>query len=287
VGVLLRDGVFGLPVNTPPPGPGAIQARRPFVGVFPNVAGIGYQTNLLTANYKSVQTVLERRFAGGWGGRLGYTWAHHVLTQPDGQYPFTSIPAGANPFPAMLSNVKLETLDEPQDIRQRFTMGVNYELAFARGATGIAGVLAKGWQVNGIAVLQSGRPFTVTNNSARGNTGSADRPNMIASPNLPGSQRTLTRWFNTDAFEPQPLNTLGNARASIVRGPGLITIDLSFFKDFVPRAGTQIQFRLEAFNVTNRANFDTLGVALGASNFGVISSAGPARNVQVALKLMF
>ncbi len=287
VGVLLRDGVVALPVNTPPPGPGAIQARRPLVAVFPNVAGIGYQTNLVTANYKAMQAVLDRRFAAGWGGRVGYTWAHHVLTQPEGQYPFTSIPGGANPFPAMLNNVRLERLDEPQDIRHRLTLGLNYELGIARESRGLVGILAKGWQVNGVAVIQSGRPFTVTNNSARGNTGSADRPNLVGDPTLPRNERSITRWFNTAAFEPQALNTLGNAPASIVRGPGLMTIDLSFFKDFVPRTGTQLQFRLEAFNLTNRANFDTLGVALGAANFGTIGSSGPARNVQLALKLMF
>ena len=255
--------------------------------MFPNVAGIGYQTNLQTANYKAVQAVLDRRFAGGWGGRVGYTWAHHVLTQPEGQYPLTSIPAGPNPFPAMLNNVKLEKLDEPQDTRHRLTLGLNYELGVARGSTGLVGILAKGWQLNGVAVIQSGRPFTVTNNSARGNTGSADRPNLVGNPTLPRNERSITRWFNTAAFEPQALNTLGNAPASIVRGPGLMTIDLSFFKDFVPRTGKLLQFRLEAFNLTNRANFDTLGVALGASNFGTIGSSGPARNVQLALKLMF
>ena len=66
-----------------------------------------------------------------------------------------------------------------------------------------------------------------------------------------------------------------------------MTIDVSFFKDFVPRRSARIQFRLEAFNVTNRANFDLPGSALGASNFGVISSAGQARNIQLALKLIF
>ena len=287
VGVLLRDQIVGLAVNTPPPGPGAIQARRPFVAVFPNVAGIGYQTNAQSTNYQSVQMVLDRRFAGGWGGRVGYTWAHNKVTGPDGQYPFTSIPAGVNPFPAMLKNLKYETMDDGQDIRHRVTLGLNYELGLARDATGIAGALVKGWQVNGVAVLQSGRPFTVTNNSARGNTGSADRPNMIADPELPRDQRTLARWFNTAAFEPQPLNTLGNTPGNNLRGPGLMTIDVSFFKDFVPRRSARIQFRLEAFNVTNRANFDLPGSALGASNFGVISSAGQARNIQVALKLIF
>lgn len=291
VGVLGRDQVVSLAVNTPPPGPGAIQARRPFVNVFPTVAGIGYRTNMQTSNYQSVQMVLDRRFSDRWGGRVGYTWAHNQVTGPDGQYPFTAIPAGTNPFPAMLGNVKYEKADAGsnliQDIRHRLTVGLNYELGAARNATGIVGLLAKGWQVNGVAVMQSGTPFTVTNASARSNTGSGDRPNLIGDPDLPGNERTLVRWFNTAAFEPQPLNTLGNAPANFLRGPGFMQIDLSFFKDFVPREGTRLQFRVEAFNVTNRTNFGNPGSALGASTFGVISSAGQARNVQLALKLLF
>jgi hypothetical protein len=64
----------------------------------------------------------------------------------------------------------------------------------------------KGWQVNAIAVLQSDTPFNITNGSARSNTGSGDRPNQTKDPNLPSSERTLTRWFDTSAFEEQPLS---------------------------------------------------------------------------------
>lgn len=69
-----------------------------------------------------------------------------------------------------------------------------------------------------------------------------------------------------------------------MHGPGFASLDLSLFKDFVPRDGTRIQFRIEGFNVTNRANFGNPGGALGTSRFGVISSTGQARNVQLALK---
>lgn len=287
VGVLGRDLVVSLPVNTPPPGQGSVQPRRPLVNVFPTVAGIGYRTNAQTSNYRAVQMVLDRRFSAGWGGRVGYTWSHHRVTAPDSQYPFTSIPAGANPFPAMLNNIRYETADAGQDIRHRLTLGLNYELGFARDATGVAGFLAKGWQVNAVAVMQSGTPFNITNGSARSNTGSGDRPNQIKDPKLPSSERTLTRWFDTSAFEPQPLFTLGNTPLNLMRGPGFANLDFSFFKDFVPRAGTRIQFRIEAFNVTNRANFGNPGGALGTSSFGVISGAGQARNVQLALKYLF
>lgn len=69
-----------------------------------------------------------------------------------------------------------------------------------------------------------------------------------------------------------------------MHGPGFASLDLPLFKDFVPRDGTRIQFRIEGFNVTNRANFGNPGGALGTSSFSVIISAGQARNVQLALK---
>jgi Carboxypeptidase regulatory-like domain len=287
VGVLGRDLVVSVPVNTPPPGPGAVQGRRPLVNVFPSVAGIGYRTNAQTANYRALQLILDKRFSAGWGGRVGYTWSHHRITAPDSQYPFTSIPAGLNPFPAMLDNIKYETADAGQDIRHRLTVGVNYELGLAREATGVAGFLAKGWQINAIAVMQSGTPFNITNGTARSNTGSGDRPNQIKESNLPSDDRTLTRWFDTSAFDAQPNFTLGNTPLNSMHGPGFASLDLSFFKDFVPRSGTRIQFRIETFNVTNRTNFGNPGGALGTASFGVISSAGQARNVQLALKYIF
>ena len=287
VGVLSRDQVVNVGVNTPPPGPGPVQARRPLVNVFPSVAGIAYRTNAQTSNYRAVQLILDKRFSAGWGGRVGYTWSHHRVTAPNSQYPFTSIPAGRNPFPAMLDNIIYETADAAQDIRHRLTFGVNYEIGVARNATGITGFLAKGWQINAIGVMQSGTPFNITNGTARSNTGGGDRPNQIKDPNLPSGERTLTRWFDTSAFEAQPLFTLGNTALNAIHGPGFASLDLSVFKDFVPRDGTRIQFRIETFNLTNRANFGNPGAALGTSSFGVISSAGQARNVQFALKYIF
>jgi len=83
------------------------------------------------------------------------------------------------------------------------------------------------------------------------------------------------------------LFTLGNTPLNAMHGPGVATLDLSVFKDFVPRNGTRIQFRIEAFNITDRVNYGNPGSALGTSSFGVISSAGPARNVQLAVKFLF
>jgi hypothetical protein len=166
-------------------------------------------------------------------------------------------------------------------------LSFNYEMPFARGATGVTAILAKGWQVNVISVMQSGTPFTVTNSSARANTGGGDRPNQIGDSELPEDERNVTRWFNTAAFEAQPLNTLGNVGLNSLYGPGLATWDVSGFKTFEAGAA-RVQFRIETFNLFNRANFDNPGVAFGSATFGVISATRTrARNIQLGLKVLF
>ena len=290
VGVMGRDIVSNLAINTPLPGAAPVNPRRPFAQVFPGIAtGFNVRGNFQESTYRSVQTMLEKRFSNGWGARFQYTWSHNELYAPDGQAPFSSIPALANPYPEMLEFLQYETSDQGQDVRHRGTVSANYELPFAREATGLTGALAKGWQVNVVGVMQSGTPFTVQNSSARANTGGNDRPNQVCDPNLPGGERTVDRWFDTSCFVAQPLNTFGNTGTNTVRGPGLMSFDMSVFKSFVPYGGHQLQIRVEAFNIFNRANFANPDANAGASTFGIISSTGNnlSRNVQLAVKYLF
>jgi outer membrane receptor protein involved in Fe transport len=288
VEILRRDELGGgLQLNNPPPGPGSVGARRPFRDIFPDVGGIGYTANVASTDYRALLLQLERRFTSGWGGRVAYTLSKSDTTSPDGQYPFSETPAGANPFPRMLDFVRHETGPSGEDRRHRLTFNLSYELPFAEEASGVAGALARGWQVNLIGVFQSGTPFTVTNASPRANTGGGDRPNQIADPELPRGERTVARWFNTAAFEVQPLFTLGNVGVNSLYGPGLATVDLSLFKTFL-MGEARTQFRLEVFNLFNRANFGNPNSAFGSSAFGVINSTvGRGRNVQLALKVLF
>ena len=92
--------------------------------------------------------------------------------------------------------------------------------------------------MNVISVMQSGTPFTITNASARSNTDEGDRPNQIGDSKLPESERIVTLWFNTAAFEAQPLNTLGNVGLNTLYGAGLMTWISPLFKSFRTGAGT-------------------------------------------------
>jgi hypothetical protein len=105
---------------------------------------------------------------------------------------------------------------------------------------------------------------------------------------------------NAAGVPPQCFNLRGNAGRNIIPGPGLVNLDLSFFKNNPVRRISEnfnVQFRAEIFNVLNRANFDLpvnpdntdIFDSSGApsDSAGVITSTAPARIVQFALKVIW
>jgi hypothetical protein len=147
-------------------------------------------------------------------------------------------------------------------------------------------MLAKDWGVNAIVVLSTGIPFDITNSAARANTGGVDRPNSLGDPTT-GFQQSPSQWFNTAAFASQPLYTFGNLGRNVVHAPGRKSLDIAIHREFTPKEGLRLQFRAEIFNATNTPPFGAPGAAFGSPTFGVISSAGLPRNIQLALKLLF
>jgi len=129
----------------------------------------------------------------------------------------------------------------------------------------------------------------VTNAAARMNTGGTDRPNLIGDPELPKSERTLQRWFNTAAFVAQSQFTAGSAPATVLHGPSQRRLDLSLFKDLGLSQGRKLQLRAEVYNVTNTPNFVNPNAQLGNPAFGSIASTGNSipRQMQFAAKFLF
>ena len=115
------------------------------------------------------------------------------------------------------------------------------------------------------------------------------RPNLVGEPELPASERTLNRWFNTDAFaafSPAP-QAFGNAGVGIMRGPGVANFDFTLSKNFQITDRRQVQFRTELFNAFNHPNFGPPNISRDSSGFGQILSAANARIVQFGLKFYF
>jgi len=155
------------------------------------------------------------------------------------------------------------------------------------------GALLSDWQVSGIVTLQSGRPFTVAllqeidnSNTGRANLGfgNNDRPNVVGDPAL--GDPSADRWFDTGAFVFPAFGTFGSSGRNTVDGPGYQNVNLAVMKH-VPLGGSKLQFRLEAFNLFNRTNFNQPDNFLGSPTFGQILSAQSPRRVQLGAKVLF
>jgi hypothetical protein len=180
----------------------------------------------------------------------------------------------------------------------RFPLGGNlvlsyiYELPlgtgkrFGGGFNKTVNAFLGGWQVSGIATFKDGFPLTIS--SATNNTnsfGGNQRPNIIGS--LHTDHPSITKWFNTEAFVlPSPF-TFGNTPRTLsgLRSPGYNNWDLAIQKWWTVNERVKLQFRTEMFNAFNRSNFTGPNTTYGDPQFGTISSAFAARDIQFAGKL--
>ena len=279
-------GLLGdLLINQATPGTGSIQLRRRF----PQYAAINYWTPIGFSTYHSLQLKAEQRFANGLTFLAAYTYGKAIdLT---GSPIFGDTVAGG---PQQKGNIFENKGLAGYDIRHRLVVSYDYALPVGRGKQFLAtanrlvdGFLG-GWQLNGITTVQTGSPFTVfvggDPNSTGGGTLRADR---LADGRLSRSERSVAEWFDTSAFRAPALFQFGNSGRDILTGPGLVNFDASLFKDFNFSESKRLQFRGEVFNVFNHPQFMIPGQTINTPTFGVITSAGTAREMQLALKLYF
>jgi hypothetical protein len=268
---------------------------------YPAFGDIQWMENRVDSSYHSLQAQLERRFSNGLTGLVSYTWGKALTGAPD--HISTSgggagIDTGTFREPQDSNNLRAEKGPAEFDIEHRFVASYVWELPFGRGRrygsdwSGATEFLLGGWQLTGIHVLQSGLALTATLGGATVlNLGGERRarPNLVGDPVLPESERTLNRWFNTDAFaafNPAP-QAFGDAGVGIMRGPGYVNFDFTLAKNFNLDERRYFQFRTEVFNAFNNANFGPPNIMRDSSGFGQILTASPARILQFGLKFYF
>jgi hypothetical protein len=185
------------------------------------------------------------------------------------------------------------------DVRHSLNFSGIYHLPIGHGQRFLGNMrrsgefLAGGWQFNGILQMRTGTPVNVTTNGGiKGCPGM--RPNLVADPVIPKGERTLQRYFNTDAFKAPTGGQCipGDAGRNILTGPGYVNADLSLFKDFVLTESAKLETRFEFFNATNTPHFANPNADLGSSTtFGSITrQAGSGRDnriIQFAAKFIF
>lgn len=258
-------------INQPAPSSAQSNPRPNFF--FDDINRLESRSN---SNYHSMQASVRQQFRRGVTFLAGYTWAKSI-DDASGFFPS----AGDPNFPQDSRNLSAERGRSNFDVRHRLAVSGSW-------------LIGRGFTLNGILTMQSGRPFTVAlpsefDNSGTGRSslgfGANDRPNV--SGDASSAKPTPERWFNTEAFSIPTRGTFGNAGRNILDGPGQAALNVSMLKSFRMTERLSIQMRAEAFNVLNRANFDLPVNFVGAAGFGSVTSAQSPRHIQLGLKLLF
>jgi hypothetical protein len=305
-------------INVPLPGnsySGNASQARPLSSVLPNLSSVAWGASEGISNYNALQISVQRRFSKGLAFDGNYTWGKAMSNNVGFSEEGDQGAYNADPY-----NTHNDYGVAENDIQNRFALSVNYEFQYGKNWHGFQKQALAGWQVNSITVWQSGKPLTIVNGGSGGttsdiapsdvavapattppvfsnratpfNNGGSDRPNLVGNPHGP---KKLSEWFNVDAFQPQILGTIGNEVRNSIFGPNFRHVDLSLFKDFPLTERFALQFRAEAFDISNTPNYyipnnNPSNLQLGSSNFGQVTNFDPnytPRELQFALKLSF
>jgi hypothetical protein len=276
---LTRLGVPDTNLNQLP----AAIARQQLLRPFPRFTTVAlFRNNTGNSAYHAFQARLEKRFSRGLTFTAAYTFSK-LIDDASSVFDAAILTGPIANFPVADSyNRRLEKDLSNGDIPHVFAAGFVYELSFRNA-------LLKGWHVAGVVRLQSGMPVAISQltnfNSAFGY--GTQRPNRIADSNLPSSLRTAGRYFDTAAFTEAPQFTLGNSSRNPIRGPGYQDADLMLGKTFPLRERAHLEFRAEAFNVSNTPPLGAPNAVLGNAAFGSITTALDPRVFELALKMSF
>jgi hypothetical protein len=252
-----------------------------------------YRNNVGTTIYHGFYAKLEQRFSGGLSYLVSYTRSK-LMDDASSVFDASILTGPVANFPAADSfNRKLERDYSSGDIPHVFVASGVWDIPWgangSRRAGGVLGALVNDWTLTGVLTLQSGVPLTIaqtTNNNAFAGFGT-QRPNLVGDPELPRDERSVSRWFNTNAFAAAAPFTIGTSSRNPVRGPGYRNLDLAVMRR-VPLSGSRaLELRAELFNATNAPPLGNPNTAVGSAAFGTITTAGDPRVVQLALKFIF
>lgn len=260
---------------------GNTNARRPRAPYFASMREL---VNAGNSVYHSMQITVEKRFSRGFSVLAFYTFSKSIDDEStNAQFTFS------NPHP---TDQRFNRGVSDFDVRHNFRTSLVYELPRLGSQHVFVRTLLGGWNVSSILDWRSGLPFGLT--SGRDNSFSGmglDRADLTGNPALP-SDRTkdelIARYFDTSKVTVNAIGTFGNSPRNFLRAPGAFNIDSSLMKDFRLRENWKIQLRGEFFNLLNNVNLNQPGSNVGApNNFGIITSAGSPRILQVGARINF
>ena len=259
----------------------------------------GEIASIANSEYNALEASLRKRFSHGLSFLVSYTWSKTIddVSSFNITGSASKPVAGENDLAQNPFNLGAERGLSLFDARNRFVGSYDWALPFwTQGQNWYQKALG-GWQLDGIATLMSGTPFTVfdSNDVAAEGTApeitgfSSQRPNLIGNPNH--GPRTVSSWLNISAYQRLDLTAnagqFGTEGRNVNVGPAFADWDFAALKNFKVTGSMHIQFRAELFDVLNRTNFRLPDSDISSPTFNHILAAESPRQVQFALKFIY
>jgi hypothetical protein len=277
--------------------------------LFPNVGNqVVMDSSMGNNTYHALNLRVEKRLNYGLNFLTSYTWSKNLESGSGGNSSMLQNGGTTNPLDSW--NLRKEKSYSALDLPHVFVSSGGYELPFGKGkafanTNPVARALVGGWQLNGIFTRQSGFPTDIRSGIV------AATNQLFATFNVPDSVPGVSMYlpnggpdgyFNPAAFSQPgqvvnakgaPLTKFGTLARRAGRGPGTTNLDASVFRNFAIRERLNLQFRAEAFNLSNTPAFFLPSAAspvltIGNANFGKLNaSSSTGRQLQFGLKLLF
>jgi len=189
----------------------------------------------------------------------------------------------------------LSSFDVPHNLVASYTVQLPFD-HFVGGGD-VAKRFTAGWELSGVSTFAKGEPIQLSENDDNSLLGAFNASVDVPSYANNGTHlfenknpRKGLPYFTPGFFQPEPVGQVGNAMRRYFSGPGLDNYDMALLKSTAITESTKLQFRAEAFNVFNHAQFknpDGLVNDTNQGGFGYVTSANDPRIMQVALKFLF
>jgi hypothetical protein len=236
-----------------------------------------------TANYNGMVLSLQRRPVNGVSVSGNYTWSHCIT---DSWQEVAQSPNADQGWqdPNNRNSDRGNCTTGAQDRRHIFNLSAVAETPQFTNAA--VRTLASGWRFSPILKLLSGDYLTVTSgrDTALSSWGNQRVDLVMANPY---GDKSIGNYLNPNAFTRPAPGALGNLGVGTIKGPGTWQFDVALSRTFRFGETQRLEFRTEAFNLTNSFRMEDPITNFNSGTFGQVISARDPRIMQFALKYLF
>jgi hypothetical protein len=275
--------------------------------------------NLANSTYHAMQIELSKRFSSGWTLQSNYTWSRTIGEHAGNSNPLIDLfyKDGRNRH----LDKRLLPFHRTHAFKTNGTLELPFgpDKRFLNSGPGLLSRLTERWQLGAILNMISGQPITFEsltrsfNQYANNNTASLvgaltksfgrvehDNAGVLYFQGLrivpdPAAAALTTQQNLNQASLMQALTdssgrliavnaapgTIGSMSPNYLEGPGQVRFDVNLVKRVRIGEGKEFEFRVDAIDLLNRANFANPNTDINSTNFGRITETNGGNRIIV------